>query len=75
MISLICEPKKTPKLKQNKKPYKLIDTENRLVLARSEGMWKMGEWDQKAQTSSYKVSHRDIMYSMVTAVNNTVLHT
>jgi len=34
----------------------------------------MGEGDQKVQTSSYKISPRDIMYSLGTVVNNTVLH-
>ena len=33
-----------------------------------------GEGSQKAQTSSYKISHGNAMYSMVTIVNNTVLH-
>ena len=35
---------------------------------------EMGKGDQKVQTSSYKISHEDAMYSMVTIVNNTVLH-
>ena len=35
---------------------------------------KMGEGGQKVQTSSYKISHGDVRYSMVAAVNNTVLH-
>ena len=35
---------------------------------------KTGEGGQKVKTSSYKIRHEDIMYSMVTVVNNTVLH-
>ena len=38
------------------------------------GVGKMGEEGQKVQTSSYKISLGDVMYSMVTIVNNTVLH-
>ena len=34
----------------------------------------MGEEGQKVQTSSYKISLGDVMYSMVAIVNNTVLH-
>lgn len=34
----------------------------------------LSEGNQKVQTSSYKVSHGDIIYSTVTGVNNTVLH-
>ena len=35
-----------------------------------------GEGGQKAQTSSYKINESgDVMYSMVTTVNNTVLST
>lgn len=30
--------------------------------------------DKEVQTSSYKISHRDIMYSMMITVNNTTLH-
>ena len=33
--------------------------ENRLVVARGEGCWvvgKMGEWNPKVQTSSYKIN-------------------
>ena len=51
-----------------KKP-KLIDTENRLVIARVVGygcgLDKMGEGGQKVQTSSYKIKFGDIMYSML----------
>ena len=36
----------------------------------------MGEWSQKIQTSSYKISYEAVMYSMVTIVKYavTVLH-
>lgn len=33
---------------------------------------KMGEGGQKAYISSYKINHGDVMYSMVTLVNNTI---
>lgn len=38
---------------------KLIDTENRLMVARDEGGWRVGkksERDQEVQISSYKIS-------------------
>ena len=34
---------------------------------------QMDEGGQKVQTSSYKLSHWAVMYSMVTVVNNTIL--
>ena len=38
-------------------------------------MGEMGEGSLKVQTSSYKIkSHGDVMYSMATIVNNTILH-
>ena len=48
------------------KNAKLIDTENRSVVAR-EGkrrVDKMGEGGQKVQTSSYMISPWDVIYSM-----------
>ena len=64
--------------KQNKKENKLIDTENRLVVARREGD---GWWDKQVKViKRYKIlviksiSHGDLMYIMVTIVNNIVLH-
>ena len=42
--------------KTNKNELKLIDTENRLVVARSQGV---GEWEdvgQRVQTCSYKMN-------------------
>ena len=50
--------------------------ENRLVVARG---WEVGDGKdgvegQKVQTSSYKLSHGDMMYKMVTVVNNTVFY-
>ena len=35
---------------------KLIDTENRLVVARGWGVGKVGEGSQKVQTSTYKIN-------------------
>ena len=34
----------------------------------------MGEEGQNVQTSSYKISQADMIYSMVTIVNNTIFH-
>lgn len=36
-------------------------------------MGKMAEGNEKVQTCSYKISYEDIIYNMVTIVNNTVL--
>ena len=60
-----------------KKKYRLIGTENRLVVARGRG-WKvgeMGEETQKVQTSSYRIKKsygHNIQQG--TRVNNAVLH-
>jgi len=35
-------------------------------------MGEMSEGSQKVQTSSYKISHEDVIYSMVTKANNIV---
>ena len=61
---------------QNKKQKNsFIETENRLVVARSWGVEEMHDGGQKVQTSFYKtVSHGDVMYSMVTTVNKIVLY-
>ena len=37
-------------------------------------MGEMGKDSQKVQTSSYKINSRDVMFSVVTIVNNTVLY-
>ena len=49
-----------------------MDTEGRLVVARVGGGngAKMGDGGQKVQTSSYKINHGGVTYSMVTVVNN-----
>ena len=51
-----------------------MDTKKRWMIARGRGwgMGKMGAGGQKAQTSSYK-SHKDVMDSIATIGNNTVL--
>ena len=49
-------------------------TDWELAEAGSGMLGKTGERSQKAQTSSYKISHRDVVYSIVTILNNTVLH-
>ena len=45
-----------------------MDTENRLVVARSRGVGvhEMGEGRQKVQTSNYKIRNEDVIYSMAT---------
>lgn len=56
---------------------KLIDTENKLLVARGEeeqGVGEMGERYRNAQISGFKVNKSwDVMYSVVTLLNNTVL--
>lgn len=37
-------------------------------------MDELGEGGQKGQTSSYKISHGGITYSMLTVINHTVVH-
>lgn len=48
--------------------------ENRTVVARGEGDWKvgkMGEGDQEIETSSHKINKAcDVTYSMLAIVNN-----
>lgn len=53
-----------------------MDTKNRLVVARGRwwGVNKMGESGLKAQNSSYGISPGNVMYSLVTIVNNTLLY-
>ena len=70
------------KTKQNqKKPQtnklELIDTENRLWLPEIEGkgVGEMGEGTEKVQIPTHKMGKPlDGTYSMMTIVNNTVLH-
>ena len=62
---------------KGKKITQLIDTENRLVVARGGGlgMDKMGEGSQKVQPSGYKINKLgDGIYSMVIIVE-TLNHT
>ena len=50
-----------------------MDTKNRLVVTKGGGVvGKMGKGSRKVQTSSYKVSHGDVIYSMVIEVNNNI---
>lgn len=66
------ESKKT--IKQTKhKQARLIDTKNRLLIAIVEGGWKGGkiaEGDLEVQTSTYKISHEDVIYGMGNVVSN-----
>ena len=57
----------------NLKKTKLIETESRIVVFQELGGWgKWGDIGQTIQTFSYKMN-RDLMYSKVIIVNNTVL--
>lgn len=54
-----------------------MDAVNKLVVAKGwgQGVSKMHESGQKLQTSSYKMErHGNVMYNVVTTVNNTMLH-
>lgn len=53
----------------------LIETVSDLVLARSEGVGEKEHIGQMVQTSSQKITSGDLMHSMVTIVNKTVLYT
>ena len=64
--------KKKKELKQKELKGTKIDGYQGLWVGQKVG--KTGEGGQKVKTSSYKIRHEDIMYSMVTVVNNTVLH-
>lgn len=58
------------------KRKKLTETENRLVVVKGKaGGERLGEGGPKVQTSGTRwLSPGDVMYSMVTIVNNTVLY-
>ena len=74
IISLISGMQKKPK---NQKP-ELIDGENTLMEARvGVGWWrvgKMGKVSQKYKLPVINKLMRKVMYSIVTIVNNTLLH-
>lgn len=61
----------------NLKQKQTQNTENRLVVTRGEGWDREGGWEWVKVVKSYKVPEKDkfwnIMYSMLTTVNNTVL--
>ena len=61
------------KTKTNTTFSKLIDIENRVVAAKSQGLdggWsEAGKGDQHVQMLSYKISHGDVMYHRVYTVN------
>ena len=69
MISLMWNSKQNKQTKEKQTPrYKLL-------IVREDGdrgMGEMGEEDWEIQTSSYKVSHKDIMYSTGKIVKNNV---
>ena len=47
---------------------------NQICGFQRKGDKELEEGGQKVKTSSYKLSHRDVMYSMVTIINNTTLY-
>ena len=64
------------KKKNNQKITKLIDTENRSVLARR-GDWGLGIDKQVRKVKRYKfsvLSHENVKHNMVTKINKIVLH-
>ena len=57
------------------KKAKLIETQSRIEVTRYCGVGKTGDVGQRVQTSSYKMNKSgDLMYNMVTIVNNTALY-
>ena len=66
MVFLICG---ISKKKKNTEQIQIGDFQSQ-----GYGMGKMGERDQQVQISSYKINHDDIMYSMMTIVDNAVLN-
>lgn len=64
-------------IQRGKKKDELIDTGNKSVVARGEG-WGVGGMDevgQRVQTTSYQINKPwDVLYSMVTVVNDNVLY-
>lgn len=69
--------KKKRQNKRNQKNPELIDIENRLAVAsgRGCGMDETVQGGQKVQTYSYKIRKSwDVLYSMMTTLNNTLLH-
>ena len=61
---------------RNLKKAALIETEIRMVVAMTWGWGKWGDIGQKAQISSIRqISSGDPTYSMVTIINNNILHT
>lgn len=76
MILLKC------KIFKKKNAIQLIDLDNGLLVTRGkeeirkrEQQWgEMNEGSQKEQTFTYKINNKDVIYSMMTTVNNTILH-
>ena len=61
----------------NIKISELRGIESRIMVLREKGVWRgeMSEENQKVQTSCYKrYKSSDVMYSMMTTINNIVLH-
>ena len=59
-----------------RKKTEFIKTENRIVIAKGEvwGVAEMGEDGQKVQNFRYKISSGNVMYCMVSIVNNAILY-
>ena len=72
---LFVESKKTKQNEQTKeKESRLIATENKLVVAWWVSWGKIGEVVKDAQTSSYKINHRNVIHSIKDMANNIVIN-
>lgn len=59
-----------------RKKNELIDAENRFRLPEAGQEWGTGEIGKvvkRYKLSNYKTSHGDVMYNMVTIINNTTM--
>ena len=77
MLSEINKDHRTSIYVELKKKKHLIDTENKLEVARGRsrgGVGEEGEGGQNVQSSNYKISHEDRRFSTRTVVNNNVLY-
>ena len=72
IISLICE---IPLQTKKKKKEKETEAIERIDWWLPEAVGEMREGGQKLQMSNSKISYGDVMYCIVSIVNNTVLHT
>ena len=62
--------KTNEQMKQNRKRFRDTETNWWLPEKRGMGLGKTGGGDEEVQTSSYKISYRDVMHSTGNTVNN-----